>query len=39
MQALHSTSVLLWALEKFMMREPMLVLSLFLGTPENVGVT
>ena len=38
-QGLHSTSALLWAPEKAGVRQPLLIFSPCLGTPENAGVT
>ena len=35
----HSNSALFWAPEKAGVRQPILILSPCLGTPENVGVT
>ena len=35
---LRSTSALFWAPEQAGMRQPLLILSLCLGTPENAGV-
>ena len=36
---LGSISALLWAYEKVGVREPLVILSPLLGTPEKVGVT
>ena len=38
MQGLCSTCALFWAPEKGGVRQPLLILSLLLGTPENAGV-
>ena len=37
MQGLHSNSAHLWAPEKARVRQPILILSPMLGTPENTG--
>ena len=39
MQGLRSTSALFWAPQKAGVRQPILILSPLLGTPENAGVT
>ena len=39
MQGLRSTSAHLWAPEKVGVRQPLLILSPYVGTPENEGVT
>ena len=38
MHGLRSNSGLFWALEKVGVRQPLLILSPMLGTPENAGV-